>query len=168
MSAFFISAGGNSINDFYDLEIDRINKPRRPLPRGAISRSSALLFSIALFLLGMVLSFWVGGFGILVALAASGLLIVYSSFLKKRFIWGNLAVSSVCALAFVYGGLAADDFRLSLVPAAFALVFHLGREILKDIEDLKGDSSSGASTDPIPLHLRNLLFAVSARGDSGG
>ena len=106
----------------------------------------------------MTLSVWVGGFGILIALSASGLLIVYSSFLKKRFIWGNLAVSSVCALAFVYGGLATDDFRLSLVPAAFALVFHLGREILKDIEDLKGNSSSGASTVPIQLGVSFSLW----------
>ena len=157
-SAFFISAGGNSINDFFDLEIDRINKPYRPLPKGEISRSSALLLSIVLFLLGMTLSVWVGGFGILIALSASGLLIVYSSFLKKRFIWGNLAVSSVCALAFVYGGLATDDLRLSLVPAAFALVFHLGREILKDIEDLKGDSFSGASTVPIQLGVNFSLW----------
>ncbi|UCB52670.1 MAG: UbiA family prenyltransferase, partial [Candidatus Zixiibacteriota bacterium] len=111
-SAFFVSAGGNSINDFFDLEIDRINKPHRPLPGGEISPSWALIFSIALFLLGIILSVSVGSLGILVALAASGLLIVYSSFLKRRFIWGNLTVSSVCAIAFVYGGLATDDFRL--------------------------------------------------------
>ena len=157
-SAFLISAGGNSINDFFDLKIDRINKPNRPLPKGEISRSGAVLFSIALFLSGMVLSLWVGGFGIPVAFVAGGLLIAYSWLLKKRFLWGNLTVSSVCALAFLYGGLATDDFRLSLVPAAFALVFHLGREILKDIEDRGGDSSSGASTVPIQLGVNFSLW----------
>lgn len=158
VSAFFISAGGNSINDFFDLEIDRINKPYRPLPRGEISRSSALGFSIFLFLLGMILSLWVSRLSILVALSASGLLLVYSWFLKRRFLWGNLAVSSVCALAFLYGGLATSDFRLSLVPAAFALLFHLGREVLKDVEDLKGDSSAGASTVPIQLGVNFSLW----------
>jgi geranylgeranylglycerol-phosphate geranylgeranyltransferase len=157
-SAFFISAGGNSINDFFDLKIDRINKPDRPLPKGAISPPWALLFSVALFLLGMALSLWVGGLGILVAFGASGLLIVYSWLLKKRFLWGNLTVSLVCALAFVYGGLATNDFRLSLVPAAFALVFHLGREVLKDIEDRRGDLASGASTVPIQLGVNFSLW----------
>jgi geranylgeranylglycerol-phosphate geranylgeranyltransferase len=133
-SAFFISAGGNSINDFFDLKIDRINKPDRPLPKGAISPPWALLFSVALFLLGMALSLWVGGLGILVAFGASGL------------------------LAFVYGGLATNDFRLSLVPAAFALVFHLGREVLKDIEDRRGDLASGASTVPIQLGVNFSLW----------
>jgi geranylgeranylglycerol-phosphate geranylgeranyltransferase len=158
MSAFFISAGGNSINDFFDLEIDRINKPYRPLPRGEISPSSALGFSISLFLLGMILSLWVSRLSILVALAAGGILLVYSWFLKRRFLWGNLAVSSVCALAFLYGGLATSDFRLSLVPAAFALLFHLGREVLKDVEDLKGDSSAGASTVPVQLGVSFSLW----------
>jgi geranylgeranylglycerol-phosphate geranylgeranyltransferase len=157
-SALLISAGGNSINDFFDLEIDRINKPYRPLPKGEISRSWALPFSIALFLSGMALSLLIGGLGLLVAFAASGLLIAYSWFLKKRFLWGNLTVSSVCALAFLYGGLATDDFRLSMVPAGFALVFHLGREVLKDIEDRNGDLASGASTVPIQLGVNFSLW----------
>jgi len=153
LSGFLISAGGNSINDFFDLEIDRINKPHRPLPQGEISPFSALVFSISLFLIGILLSFWVKPLNILVAFIACGLLIVYSSRLKKRFLWGNLTVSLVCALAFVYGGIATSDFRLSLIPAVFALLFHLGREILKDIEDLKGDAFSGASTLPIRLGI---------------
>ena len=151
LSAFFISAGGNSINDFFDLEIDRINKPYRPLPKGEVSPLSALRFSIFLFLIGIFLSFWVKPLSVLVAFLACGLLIVYSSLLKKRLLWGNLTVSLVSALAFLYGGIATNDFKLSLIPAAFALLFHLSREVLKDIEDLKGDSSSGASTLPIKL-----------------
>jgi geranylgeranylglycerol-phosphate geranylgeranyltransferase len=150
-SAFFISAGGNSINDFYDREIDRINKPYRPLPKGEISPSSVLPFSFFLFSSGVLLSLWVKPLSILLAFVACGLLIFYSSNLKRTLLWGNLTVSFVSALAFVYGGIASKDFRLSLIPAAFALLFHLGREILKDVEDRKGDSSCGASTLPIQL-----------------
>jgi geranylgeranylglycerol-phosphate geranylgeranyltransferase len=157
LSAFFISAGGNSINDFFDLEIDRINKPNRPLPRGELSPFSALRFSISLFLLGILLSFWVKPLSVLLAFVACGLLIVYSSLLKKRFLWGNLTVSLVSALAFVYGGIATRDFRVSLIPAVFALLFHLGREVLKDIEDLKGDTFSEASTLPIKLGVEFSL-----------
>lgn len=151
LSAFFISAGGNSINDFFDLEIDRINKPYRPLPQGEISLSSVLPFSFFLFLLGIFLSFWVRSLGILLAFLACGLLILYSSRLKRTLLWGNLTVSFVAALAFIYGGIATKDFKLSLIPATFALLFHLGREILKDVEDLKGDYALGTSTMPIKL-----------------
>ncbi len=151
LSAFLISAGGNSINDFFDVEIDRINRPYRPLPRHQISTSSALRFSVSLFLLGITLSLLIKPLSVLVALTACALLIIYSWLLKKRFIWGNLTVSAVCALAFLYGGLATEDFTFSLIPAAFALLFHLGREILKDVEDHKGDRSFGASTVPIRL-----------------
>ncbi len=158
LSAFFISGGGNAINDFFDVETDRVNKPYRPLPQGEISRLVTLPFSISLFGAGVLLSLWIKPLSILVATAACGLLIVYSSFLKKRLIWGNLAVSLLSALAFLYGGIATEDFRLSLIPAGFALLFHLGREVLKDIEDLKGDSSFGASTVPIELGVNFSLW----------
>lgn len=157
LSAFFISAGGNSINDYFDLEIDRINKPYRPLPQGEISPSSVPPFSFCLFSLGIFLSFWVKPISILLALVACGLLTSYSSFLKRTFLWGNLTVSLVSALAFIYGGIATTDFRLSLIPAVFAFLFHLGREILKDVEDLKGDFSFGASTLPIKLGVNFSL-----------
>jgi geranylgeranylglycerol-phosphate geranylgeranyltransferase len=159
LSAFLISAGGNSINDFFDVKIDRINKPKRPLPRGKISLSSALVFSVALFLFGVALSFWIKPVNIGLAVFACGLLIIYSSTLKKRFLLGNLTVSLVSSLAFIYGGMVTDDFRLSLIPAALAFLFHLGREILKDLEDREGDLSSGASTLPIVLGAKfSLLF----------
>ncbi len=157
ISAWFISAGGNTINDFFDVNIDKINKPGRPLPRGSISPKSALAFSIFLFSMGFFLSFWIKPFSPFIASLACGLLIAYSYALKKTMLWGNLTVSVVSALAFIYGGIATEDFRLSMIPAAFALLFHLGREILKDIEDIKGDSSVGASTLPLKLGVKFSL-----------
>jgi geranylgeranylglycerol-phosphate geranylgeranyltransferase len=158
LSAFFISAGGNSINDYFDIKIDRINKPYRPLPKGEITPSSALKLSILFFLVGTFLSIWIKPLSPWIALLVCGLLVVYSWNLKKTLLWGNLTVSLVSALAFIYGGIATNDFSLSLIPAAFALLFHLGREILKDVEDLKGDSSWGASTMPIKLGVDFSLY----------
>lgn len=158
LSAFFISAGGNSINDYFDIKIDRINKPYRPLPKAEITPLSALRLSIFLFLFGIMLSVWIKPLSPLIALMAGGLLVVYSWNLKKTLLWGNLTVSLVSALAFIYGGIATNDSSLSLIPAAFALLFHLGREILKDVEDLKGDSSWGASTMPIKLGVDFSLY----------
>jgi geranylgeranylglycerol-phosphate geranylgeranyltransferase len=157
LSAFFISAGGNVINDFFDIDIDRINKPNRPLPRAKIPQNSALIWSILLFLPGLILSLQVRTLSLLIAFIVCVFLVLYSYSLKKTFLWGNLTVSVISALAFVYGGIATEDFRLSLIPAAFALLFHLGREILKDMEDIKGDSSAGASTLPIKLGVKFSL-----------
>jgi geranylgeranylglycerol-phosphate geranylgeranyltransferase len=157
LSAFFISAGGNVINDFFDVNIDKINKPSRPLPQGKISSSAALVEAILLFLAGLGLSLEVKALSLLIAFAACGFLILYSYKLKKTFLWGNLTVSVVAALAFVYGGITTEDFKLSLIPAVFALLFHLGREILKDIEDMNGDASAGASTLPIKLGVKYSL-----------
>jgi geranylgeranylglycerol-phosphate geranylgeranyltransferase len=158
LSAFLISAGGYVINDFFDLEIDKVNRPERPLPRGKITSKSALLFSFSLFLTGLILSLFIKKAAFFLALCATILLILYSSRLKRTPLFGNLLVSFVCGLAFVYGGLVGRNFRLSLIPAGFAFLFHLGREILKDIEDLKGDVSVDARTLPITRGINISLL----------
>jgi geranylgeranylglycerol-phosphate geranylgeranyltransferase len=149
LSASLISAGGYVINDFFDLETDRINKPSRPLPEGKVKAKSALIFSLILFLTGLLLSLLIKKIAFIVALTAVVLLVLYSFKLKRAPLVGNLLVSFVCGLAFVYGGMVARDFRLSLIPAGFAFLFHLGREILKDVEDVRGDLSVRAQTIPI-------------------
>lgn len=165
LSASFISAGGYAINDYFDLEIDKINKPARPLPQGEIRPKSALVFSFILFMVGIFFSLFIKNIAFILAIIAIALLILYSFKFKKTPLFGNLLVSFVCGLAFIYGGLVGRDFRLSLIPAGFAFLFHLGREILKDIEDLKGDISSGAQTLPvivgtnISLLLTTIVFS---------
>jgi len=161
ISAFFISGGGNCINDFFDVEIDRINKPFRPLARGEVSKISALWFSGFLFLAGLSLSLSIRPLSVMIATAAIIFLIFYSSILKRKFFWGNFTVSLVAALAFVYGGITTRDFKLSLIPAVFAFLFHMGREIIKDVQDLKGDLSLNVSSFPIRFGTRfSLIFAT--------
>ena len=149
LSAGFISAGGYVINDYFDLEIDRINKPDRALPKGELLKKSALNFSLLLFGVGLFLSIFIKLSSFILAFITFFLLILYSSKLKKTLFFGNLTVSLICALAFLYGGLVSSNFILSFIPASFAYLFHLGREILKDVEDLKGDRLVDAKTIPI-------------------
>jgi geranylgeranylglycerol-phosphate geranylgeranyltransferase len=169
LSAFFISGGGNCLNDFFDVEIDRINKPFRPLPKGEISKRSALWFSVFLFLTGFCMSFFIRPLSMVIATTAIIFLIFYGHTLKRKLFWGNFTVSFVSALTFVYGGVATTfgdqvrtkDFRLSLIPAVFAFLFHIGREIVKDLEDLKGDRSLNVSSLPIRFGVRfSLAFAT--------
>ena len=161
ISAFFISGGGNCINDFFDVEIDKINKPFRPLPKGEISKSSALWFSVFLLFVGLCVSFFIRPLSVVIATVAIILLIFYGYTLKRKLFWGNFSVSFVSALAFVYGGITTKDFKLSLIPAVFAFLFHMGREIIKDLQDLKGDRSLNALSLPIRFGIRfSLAFTT--------
>ena len=158
LSGTLISAGGCSINDYYDIEIDRVNKPTRPLPAGIVSQKQAYVFSIVLFSLGIIASFFIHAFNFLIALTSSILLYLYSFRLKRTVLWGNLTVAFLTGLAFVYGGLAVGRVRKAFVVGIFAFLYHLAREIIKDIEDLKGDKSRGIETLPIRYGVKTALL----------
>jgi len=159
-SGSLIMAGGNAINDTYDADIDEINKPFRPIPSGRVTRPAARRFSIILFVLGVFLAIFISVQCLVIALFVSAGLCVYSARLKRTFLWGNVAVSLFAALAFIYGGLAAGDWRPALFPAGFALLFHFGREIVKDIEDQVADRSVAARTLPLRTNTRAALSVV--------
>jgi len=162
LSGMLVGAGGNAINDAYDVEIDRVNKPWRPIPSGRVSRRQALSFALLLMAAGTLLAAPIGWPAVGVALAASLLLVLYSARLKRTVLWGNLTVSLVSALAFIYGGLAVRRVREALIPAGFAFLFHLGREIVKDVEDMRGDRAGAAQTLPVVHGVRAAQAVVTA------
>ncbi|MBN1895958.1 geranylgeranylglycerol-phosphate geranylgeranyltransferase [bacterium] len=161
LSGSIIAAGANSINDYFDLEIDRINKPQRPLPLGRITKAQAWGFSMVCFLTGIAVSTGIHATGFAIALLSSIVLYVYSWKLKGTVIWGNLTVAFITGLAFVYGGLALGRIRQSLVLGVFSFFFNFAREVIKDIEDQAGDRSNGMMTFPIRYGNRpSLLLAT--------
>ena len=149
LSAALINGAGNAFNDLLDIDIDRINRPLRPLPSGRLSPNAARMQSVLLALAGCALAFWLSLWHGLIALAVVALLAVYSISLKNSLLWGNVLVAFVGAIAFPYGALAAGDIGRSWIPALFAFLFHLGREIVKDIEDVAGDQIRGERTLPL-------------------
>ena len=88
-------------------------------------------------------------------------MILYDFCLKRIALWGNLAVGLAGGLAFVYGGLAVGRPTGALVPAGFAFLFHLGREIVKDAEDISGDREAGAMTLPVRWGARTAVACAS-------
>lgn len=149
LSAALITGGGNVLNDLCGISEDRINKPQRPLPSGRISQISATILTLLLLFGGLFIGFHLSNSVFLIALTAAIVLVLYNFWLKRIPILGNFSVSFLGGLAFLYGGLASQNYHSALWPAAFALFFHLGREILKDLEDISGDKVLSGSTIPL-------------------
>ncbi|MCD6116899.1 geranylgeranylglycerol-phosphate geranylgeranyltransferase, partial [bacterium] len=157
LSGSLIGAGGNVINDYFDVEIDRINKPFRPLPAGFISLRKALIFSIVLFSSGIIIGSLISFTAFVISSLAAISLFFYSYKLKVMALWGNITVAFISGMAFVYGGVVAGNYLKSIVVGGFAFFFHFAREIVKDCEDVEGDKSLGADTIPIRYGIRKAI-----------
>lgn len=154
-SAALIGAGANAINDVFDLEIDRVNRPGRPLPSGEVSVGAARSVWAACSALGIGLGAFVSWAHLGIAAGSVALLYGYSARLKRTPLAGNVAVALVLGLAIFYGGLAVGPATGALwLGAAFAFGSTLAREVVKDLEDVAGDAAGGARTLPIVLGER--------------
>lgn len=149
LSGGLITGAANAINDFYDVAIDRINKPYRPIPAGTIRPREGLIFSIILFVVGIALAYFINRQAFIISFISVLILVFYSAKLKRTILWGNLTVSLITALAFIFGGVAVNRFGYALIPAVFAFFYILGREIIKDTEDVVGDRADRIQTLPI-------------------
>ena len=146
---FFASAGGMVINDYFDYDIDRINRPQRPIPSGRISRKGARFFAFLLFCAAGVCAAFTNIWCILVGFFALFLIILYSWKLKRRLFIGNVVVAFLSALALLYGGIATNSIQLVLILAVIAFFASVSREMAKDIEDIEGDRLYGAQSAPV-------------------
>ncbi len=162
-----VIGGGNAINDYFDYKIDAINKPNRPIPSGRISLNSAKIYSVALFVIGTILSFIIGLLPGLIALFTSVVLILYAYNLKKMPLIGNMAVSFFIGLTFIFGAVVVGEPLLSILGFSPFFITMM-REIVKDMEDMEGDKKEGARTLPILYGLKSsaviatlfMIFAV--------
>ena len=146
IAALVVISAGNAINDYCDYDIDRINRPRRPLPSGRIQRPNALIFAIVLTVIGIYLGTLINRNATIIAIIVSVALTSYAFYLKRTPFVGNLVVSGLTALTFIAGGVAIDSVHGTLIPAIFAFLFTTAREIVKDLEDREGDLKHNAKT----------------------
>ncbi len=149
ISAAVVAGGGNIINDYFDYEIDKINRPNRPLPSSLITKRETLSLYFLLVALSIILSLYISIEAVAIVLATNVLLYFYSSTLKKIPLIGNLVISACTALAFIYGGIVVGNIYSAIIPAVFAFLVNLVREIVKDIEDIEGDKKNHLETYPI-------------------
>lgn len=154
---------GNVVNDIKDSESDRINHPDRPIPKGEISSSQAGYFAFGLAFFSLGCAYFVSFehfIGTLIPLAA---LTIYTLFLKGTPLVGNILVSILVAYPIIFGGINSAQVHILIIPAAMAFFLNLCREIIKDMQDRKGDLTYGIKTTAIiPANiLRIILLGIS-------
>jgi len=144
LTGFLICAYSMSVNDIYDMEVDRVNRPDRPVPSGRISVREASRFSVAMLAAGMACAFLSFiPLAIAIAIAYAFLSWLYNARAKKTGLPGNLIVASSLAIPFIYGGAVSGGSiggSLLLMMALTAFFSGVGREVVKSMADVEGDA----------------------------
>jgi len=160
LAASLAMASGNIINDIYDIEIDRINRPSRPFPSGLIKINFALFFYLILVLISIALSLLISQTAFTIVLMSHFVLFLYSKYLKKVPLIGNTTVAFLTGLVFIFGGVAVGNPSAAIIPASFAFLINLIREIVKDMEDVEGDRKADAITFPIKFGFQKSKILI--------
>jgi geranylgeranylglycerol-phosphate geranylgeranyltransferase len=154
------TAAGNSLNDYFDREVDRVAHSERPIPSGAVAPSGALVASVALFAIALILGIMINLWSIGIVVTSIAIMVGYERYLKAEGIAGNLAISWLTGALFLFGGAAVERLDLAWILAALAFLATLGREIVKDIQDIEGDKGS-RRTLPMRIGARKAGFLAS-------
>ena len=182
MASLFIAAAGYIINDYFDINIDEVNKPHKLVVDKHISRRWAIAWHFMLSVSGVIftvfaLPFWQKWYLVLANIFCVALLWFYSTSFKKKLLTGNVIISLLTAwtilivffskvsLADAIGEGEANHykfFRLAVLYAGFAFIISLIREAIKDMEDMEGDAKYGCKTMPIVwgLNATKVYVAV--------
>lgn len=170
IAVFLAMGGGNVINDYFDHKIDVINKPNRPIPSGRISLQNAKIYAYVLFLLsiviGFIISYLVNSLIPAIIVIISSILMYYYAYkLKKIAIIGNISISILTGLCFIFGGfiIGLETFNNNIIITSlylgfFAFIMTMAREVTKDMEDIEGDKTEKARTFPILYGLKKSSY----------
>jgi 4-hydroxybenzoate polyprenyltransferase len=179
LATICIAAAGNVINDVYDVETDLVNKPHNVIVGKSISEKTALNLFIILNIIGVGIGFYLSnrigrsGFAALFIII-SVLLYIYATYLKQTVLIGNIIISILVAMGIIIVGLfdllpaitpqnqptQLAIFKIVLNYALFAFMINLLREIIKDIEDIDGDSKAEIKTLPVVIGKKRTTIFV--------
>lgn len=155
------NAAANSINDYFDLETDRINRPNRPLVTGDVKPQTALFLAIILFIIGTILAFTLPFTATFIAVTiVLPLMIFYSIWFKGMPLAGNFIISFILGLTFLFSGAALQDLETMIIPALLAFGLTIVRELVKDISDVEGDRRTKLKTFPIKVGVKKAWTLV--------
>ncbi|MFX1496511.1 MAG: geranylgeranylglycerol-phosphate geranylgeranyltransferase [Promethearchaeota archaeon] len=159
LTYFFIAGSGMVINDIYDLEIDKINRPKRPIPSGRVSLKQAKIIFFTTFGIGVAISifqslyFKIGFLNIILAVFFGIMGWVYAKWGKKSGFFGNLTVSVSFSIGLIYGAVLNSATIPLYIYFFFLTSFFLllSREVIKGCEDVEGDRE---------LHVKTLAIMI--------
>jgi 4-hydroxybenzoate polyprenyltransferase len=171
LMAAVLNAASNALNQVYDLEIDRVNKPKRPLPSGRLSLREAWAFTWVAYAIALVLAWLVAPGGrhecFWIVVLATAITFLYSAppFRTKRLgIWANLTIAIPRGVLLKVAGWSAVKTIVGLEPwyigGIFGL-FLLGATSTKDFADMAGDARGGCRTLPIQYGVRRAAWMIS-------
>lgn len=143
-SVSFLAAFGYALNDYYDVRADQVNRPSRPIPSGILSGESVLAMAVLCVVAAALFALRLRPLMQLTLAGMCALVWLYSAWLKRTGLGGNVLVSLLAGSTLLFGGLSAGNMRPTLFPALLAFLVNLPREIAKDVQDLKGDSPLGS------------------------
>ena len=170
LMAAVLNAGSNGLNQIYDLDIDRVNKPKRPLPSGALERGEAWGFTAATFVAAWALAWLADPNGrhecFWIVLFTSLLCWIYSApplWTKRRGMWANVTIAIPRGVLLKVAGWSTVKTIVGLEPwyigAIFGL-FLLGAASTKDFADIEGDRQGGCRTLPIQYGLKAAAWII--------
>ena len=160
LAAMMLVGGGNALNDYNDRESDKENHPNRPIPAGLISADETLVYSRILLSAGLLIVLFglANKLPFIIALIGTTTLISYENKLKALGLSGNIAVGFMSGAVFLYAGMVVNDPGPTLWMFGLAFLATVAREIVKDIQDLEGDTDR--FTLPARIGIAKSLFVT--------
>lgn len=173
LTGFLISSYSMVVNDWYDLEVDRINSPNRPLANGRIQPGTAVTYASILLILGIVSSIFINLNAFIIASVFASIAWLYNYLGKKQMLLGNMMVAASVAIPYIYGGAVVGMIEDPLLwfLALTSFLAATGREIIKTIVDVEGDDKRNVKSvailyGPSTASIIGAIFFIGAVGST--
>lgn len=170
---FLVSAGAFALNDYFDVETDKLNNKKTPIVTGEITKNNALLISILLLLFGIFVSLPLGINALMIAIVFAILSVLYNYKLKDVALIGNIIISMSMAIVFIFTEMAVSNTitSTSIFMGLTSMFSGLGREIYKTVQDVEGDvKARNSKTLPVligktlSIHLGSFSILIALLG----
>jgi len=161
---FFLSGSAMILNDIFDIEVDKINSPERPLPSGMISAREAIIFASIITGLGLLSAVFISSLAVLLYIIFWIISFSYNWKYKEKGFFGNLFVSFSVGFTIVFGGIVVDNpWNIGvLIFSLMIFLFDLSEEIAADAMDLEGDKKRNIKSIPILIGRKKSLYISSS------
>ncbi len=157
---FTFVAGGNSLNDYIDADIDKTAHPDRPVPKGLLTPVQARNAGIVMLVVSCILSLITrDAYCIAIVIIACILMALYELTLKQRGFIGNIVIAVLTGMVFLLAGAIVGDVAANIAVGGMAALVSVGREISKDIEDMESDKGC-RKTLPMSIGVRNASIVA--------